>query len=401
MTAQAPRAASTDEDILVSGPEESSALAASSAATANDVVADRPGEPHPVEMPLPRNRQALLLAGIFGLLLIYSLYFARDMAIPVVFAVVLHFALEPVMRSLVRLHIPRVLAGLLVILAFLACVAGFAMTLSAPAADWIAKAPQSLSRIEDRLYFLKEQIGQVQDTLHQVEKIAAGTGRETAVVAVEGPGLSSSLFTGTRSILTELGTITVLLFFFLVSGDMMLRRFVEILPRLADKKQAVEITREIESQVSAYLGTIGLINAAVGVATGLAAYLCGLPDPVLWGTVAFALNFIPILGPLTGVTLLFLVGLMTFDGVGHALLPAGIYLLIHLIEGEALTPMLLARRFVLNPVLVMVSLVFWYWMWGIAGALLAVPMLAILKIVCDRVRPLMALGHFLGGLPRT
>jgi hypothetical protein len=135
VTAQAPRAASTEEDILVSGPEESAALAASSAATANDIVAERPGEPRPVEMPLPRNRQALLLAGIFGLLLIYSLYFARDMAIPVVFAVVLHFALEPVMRSLVRLHIPRVLAGLLVILAFLACIAGFAMTLSAPAAD--------------------------------------------------------------------------------------------------------------------------------------------------------------------------------------------------------------------------------------------------------------------------
>ncbi len=401
MSADAPRLAGLGEDILVSGPEESSALAASSTAAASDRPADRPGKARPVEMPLPRNRQALLLAGIFGLLLIYSLYFARDIAIPVVFAVILHFALEPVMRSLVRLHIPRAIAGLLVILAFLACVAGFAMTLSAPAADWIAKAPQSLSRIEDRLYFLKEQIAEVQDALHHVEKIAAGTGRETAVVAVEGPGLSSSLFSGTRSMLTEFGTITVLLFFFLVSGDMMLRRFVEILPRLADKKQAVEITREIESQVSAYLGTIGLINAAVGVATGVAAYLCGLPDPVLWGTVAFALNFIPILGPLTGVTVLFLVGLMTFDGVGHALLPAGIYLLIHLVEGEALTPMLLARRFVLNPVLVMVSLVFWYWMWGIAGALLAVPMLAILKIVCDRVRPLMALGHFLGGLPRT
>jgi predicted PurR-regulated permease PerM len=399
VSADAPRFARAGEDILVSGPEESSALAAGS--TANDAPADRPSEARPVEMPLPRNRQALLLAGIFGLLLIYSLYFARDMAIPVVFAVILHFALEPVMRSLVRLHIPRVVAGLLVILVFLACVAGFAMTLSAPAADWIAKAPQTLSRIEDRLYFLKEQIAELQDALHHVEKIAAGSGRETAVVAVQGPGLSSSLFSGTRSMLTELGTITVLLFFFLVSGDMMLRRFVEILPRLADKKQAVEITREIESQVSAYLGTIGIINAVVGMATGIAAYLCGLPDPVLWGTIAFALNFIPILGPLTGIIGLFLVGLMTFDGVWHALLPAGIYLLIHLVEGEALTPMLLARRFVLNPVLVMMSLVFWYWMWGIAGALLAVPMLAILKIVCDRVRPLMALGHFLGGLPRT
>ncbi len=400
MGADAPPLARAGEDILVSGPEESPALAAGFAA-ASDAPADRPGQARPVEMPLPRNRQALLLAGIFGLLLIYSLYFARDMAIPVVFAVILHFALEPVMRSLVRLHIPRAIAGLLVILAFLACVAGFAMTLSAPAADWIVKAPQSLSRIEDRLYFLKEQIAELQDALHQVEKIAAGSGRETAVVAVEGPGLSSSLFSGTRSMLTELGTITVLLFFFLVSGDTMLRRFVEILPRLADKKQAVEITREIESQVSAYLGTIGLINAVVGIATGTAALLCGLPDPVLWGTIAFALNFIPILGPLTGITGLFLVGLMTFDGIWHALLPAGIYLLIHIVEGEALTPMLLARRFILNPVLVMMSLVFWYWMWGIAGALLAVPMLAILKIVCDRVRPLMALGHFLGGLPRT
>ncbi|HXU57414.1 MAG TPA: hypothetical protein VN710_01625, partial [Verrucomicrobiae bacterium] len=141
MKAHAPRFTRAQEDILVSGPEESSALAASSAVAASDAAADRPGEARPVEMPLPRNRQALLLAGIFGLLLIYSLYFARDMAIPVVFAVILHFALEPVMRSLVRLHIPRVLAGLLVILAFLACVAGFAMTLSTPAADWIAKAP--------------------------------------------------------------------------------------------------------------------------------------------------------------------------------------------------------------------------------------------------------------------
>src|SRR5262249_27758112 len=154
---------------------------------------------------------------------------------------------------------------------FLACVAGLAMTLSAPAADWMAKAPQSLPQIENRLYFLKEQISRVQDTLHEVERLAETAGRSTSLVAVEGPGLSSSLFTGTTTVVTSLGTITVLLFFLLVSGDVMLRRFVEILPRLSNKKQAVEITREIESQVSAYLATIGLINAAVGLATGIAA----------------------------------------------------------------------------------------------------------------------------------
>ena len=358
-------------------------------------------QPAPPELQLPRNYLAILLAGILALLLTYSLYLAREIAIPVVFAVILHFALQPVMRSLERLHIPRVLSGILVIIGFLACIAGLAMTLSAPAADWMNKAPQSLSKIEDKIYFLKEHFAQLQDTLHQVEMMANSVGRETQVVALQGPGLTSSLFTGTTSLLTMLGTVTLLLFFLLLSGDMMLRRFVEILPRLSNKKQAVEISREIESQVSIYLGTIGLINAAVGVATGLAAYFCGLPDPVLWGALAFALNFIPILGPLAGIVLLLLVGLLTFDQLWQAVLPAGIYLVIHIVEGEAVTPMLMARRFVLNPVLVIMSLVFWYWMWGIAGALLAVPMLAILKIVCDRIGPLMALGHFLGGAPKS
>ena len=116
---------------------------------------------------------------------------------------------------------------------------------------------------------------------------------------------------------------------------------------------------------------------------------------------AFLLNFVPILGPLCGIAVLFLAGLLTFGTIGHSLLPAGSYLLIHIAEGEVATPMLLARRFVLNPVLVIVSLVFWYWMWGVPGALVAVPMLATVKIICDRVRPLAALGHFLGAEGRN
>jgi predicted PurR-regulated permease PerM len=187
----------------------------------------------------------------------------------------------------------------------------------------------------------------------------------------------------------------------LVAGDLFLRRLVEILPTLSIKKQAVDISHEIESNLSGYLVTISLMNAAVGIATGLATYFCGLADPILWGSVVFLLNYIPILGPLCGVAILFLAGLLTFDPFWQAALPAGIYLVIHLIEGESVTPMLLARRFILNPVLVIVSLAFWYWMWGVAGALLAVPMLATLKIVCDRIRSLMALGHFRGAEARS
>ena len=126
-------------------------------------------------------------------------------------------------------------------------------------------------------------------------------------------------------------------------------------------------------------------------------YLCGLGDPLLWGAAAFLLNYVPILGPLFGIAIFVLAGMLSFDSLWSALLPAALYLGIHLGEGETLTPMLLARRFTLNPVLVILSLVFWFWMWGVPGAILAVPMLAILKIVSDRVRPLKALGHVLEG----
>jgi predicted PurR-regulated permease PerM len=139
------------------------------------------------------------------------------------------------------------------------------------------------------------------------------------------------------------------------------------------------------------------MNAAVGGATAVVMWLTGVGDPIFWGTVAFLLNYAPILGPVCGVLIFLLAGLLTIDPLWQALLPAGLYLLIHLIEGETATPMLLARRFTLNPVLVILSLVFWFWMWGIPGAILSVPMLAIAKIICDRVRPLAAFGHFLAG----
>ncbi len=138
------------------------------------------------------------------------------------------------------------------------------------------------------------------------------------------------------------------------------------------------------------------MNLAVGVTTGLVMWACGIEDPLGWGAMAFLLNYVPIAGPLVGIGIIVLVGLASFPVLWGALMPAAGYLVIHLLEGEYVTPMVLARRFTLNPVLVLLTLIFWYWMWGIPGAILGVPMLAITKIVCDRVRPLAALGHFLG-----
>ena len=352
-------------------------------------------------MPLPQDLQSILLIGIFSLLMLYTLYFTSEIALPIVFAFVLYLLLQRSMRIFARLHVPKTIAALLIIFVFFGGITALGFSLSGPAAEWVAKAPESLPRLEQRLSIFRKSVLEMQKAGNEVDKMTAGAATDARSVTVIGPGLSSFLFTSTRALLAGVFTTAVLLFFLLVSGDLFLRRLVEILPTLTNKKQAVEISREIESNISGYLVTISLLNAAVGIGTGIAAYLCGLSDPILWGAVAFFLNYVPILGPLFGVSILFLAGLLTFDTIWQALLPAGIYLIIHFIEGEAVTPILLARRFTLNPVLVIVALVFWYWMWGVGGALLAVPMLATIKIICDRIRPLMALGHFLGAEARN
>jgi predicted PurR-regulated permease PerM len=242
--------------------------------------------------------------------------------------------------------------------------------------------------------FLRIPFDALQRISEQAEQVASGPARSGTTVAMQS-GFTNTLFGGMRALIGGLFTTMLVLFFLLVSGDTFLRRFVEILPRFQNKRQAVDISQQIECDISGYLVTITGMNAAVGAATATAMYFCGLGDPVLWGAVAFLLNYVPILGPLTGMGIFFLAGLLSFDSLWHALLPVALYLVIHLIEGETVTPMLLARRFILNPVLVILSLIFWFWMWGVPGAILSVPMLAITKIICDRIRPLMALGHFL------
>ena len=216
------------------------------------------------------------------------------------------------------------------------------------------------------------------------------------VTVQPGGGLLGEVFSGTTLTLSRTFTTIVVLFFLLSSGDRLLRGLVEVMPRFQEKRQVVEIAAEIEQNVSAYLLTITLMNALVGCATGVAMWLCGVANPLLWGTVAFLLNFIPILGPLTGVGI-FLARRPGQPRLAVAGLPAaGLYLAIHLVEGETITPMLVANRFTLNPVIVIVSLFFWHFIWGIPGAFLAVPLLATAKIVCDRIEPLRPLGHIMG-----
>jgi predicted PurR-regulated permease PerM len=340
-------------------------------------------------MPLPIDAKVMYLAGIFFILSLAALYEAAEIVWPLVFAFVLSLLLKPPMRLLARLRIPRVLCALLLVVAVLGLVVGLGTAISGPAASWAAKLPEGLPRLFQRLSFLEAPFTALQRFWQQIENFA---GWQESANSSAGSTLLTKLFTGTRFFTTLL-----FLFFLLVAGDIFLQRLVEIMPRFRDKRQVVDIAKQIESDISAYLLTITIMNAAVGIATAAVMWLTGVGDPVLWGTIAFLLNFVQILGPLLGALIFLLAGALVADTLWLAVLPVGLYLGIHLIEGETVTPMLLAKRFTLNPVLVIVSLVFRFWMWGVPGAILSVPMLAITKIVCDRVQSLAAFGHFLEG----
>ena len=365
-----------------------------------------PAEPHAAaieaanetEMPLPSDPRTFFLGGLFGLGVLAALYVASSIILPVMLALVLNLLLQPAVRLLGRLRIPRAVGALLIVFLVIGALVGLVAALSVPATTWAERLPEGIPRLEAHLRLVSGPIQALQKVIQQAEQAADAPPGKGSIVSVRRDlGITGVLFAGTRSVLDGLFTTVLVLYFLLVAGNIFLRRVVEILPTFNNKRQAVDISQQIQEDISGYLLTITAMNAAVGIATAAAMYLCGLGDPLLWGATAFLLNYIPILGPLFGVCIFVLVGMLSFESLWWALLPPVLYFGIHLVEGETLTPLLLARRFTLNPVLIILSLVFWFWMWGVLGAILAVPMLAILKIVCDRLRPLKALGHFLEG----
>jgi predicted PurR-regulated permease PerM len=349
------------------------------------------------DLPIPSDIKAVFLGGLFLLAMLGACYIASDIVLPIVLAFVLSLVLQPAMRALERVRLPRGVAAVFLIFMLFGTLGGLGAALSGPAASWAEKLPTGIPKLQERLSFLSRPIAAVQKFADQAQGLTQAGEAKPVPVAVQGAGLSERLLSGTRAFASGLLETVLVLFFLLVSGDTFLRRLVEILPRFKNKRQAVDISQQIESDVSAYLFTITIMNLTVGVAIGTVMSFCGVGDPVLWGAVAFLLNYIPILGPMIGAVVFLLAGLLSIDSLWGAFLPAALYLFIHLVEGETVTPMLLARRFTINPVLVILSLVFWYWMWGVPGAILSTPMLAITKIICDRTRPLMAFGHFMEG----
>ena len=333
-----------------------------------------------------------MLTGLFILALFYTLYFASALLIPVVLALLAYLLLSPVVRSLNRHMVaPNGLASALVVLTLLFTIAAIFYSLSNPATRWMRDLPVAASELKWKLYPLKQSIEELRSAVVQLqEMVSEATSNseevEPTAVTIKGPNLTQLFLGGTLSIGAGLIIAIVLLFFLLSSNDKVLRQAVTVLPKLRDKKQLVEIVRDFERDVSYYLLTITAINAGLGVTIAAAMFILGMPNPMLWGAMAAILNYIPLLGALAGVGIVSLVAVLTFDSMLNIMMPPLVYLLLTALEGQLVTPAILAKRLSLNPIVVFLALILWTWLWGIAGALLAVPLLTTFKICCASYR---------------
>ncbi|MDB4916235.1 MAG: hypothetical protein JWM95_3879 [Gemmatimonadetes bacterium] len=347
-----------------------------------------------IDRPRGRSIEATVLT---VLALLYSLYYARIFLIPIVFAILLNFLLSPVIRFFGRLHIKPPLSAAIVVIMLIAAIGGGAYELSGPAQGWAAIAPQSFSKAQVKLRKIIKPLSQVSKNVQQAaDSLGATPGRKAEVMVQSGESVSSRLFGTTQRLLAGMVEVFILLYFLLAGGDLFLQKLIKVLPHFSDKVKAVEIARAVEAAVSAYLTTTLLVNLAEGAIVAGVLKILGMPNVLLWGALVACLEFVPYLGALTAVVVFAVAGLSTFPDVGHALLIPGSFLAINLIQANLATPLLLGHRLTLNPVAIFIGLSFFFWIWGVPGAFLAVPLLATFKIFCDHITSLAAIGEFLG-----
>ena len=329
------------------------------------------------------------------------LYFARPVVLPVVLACIAGMTLKPLIRWLSCCHIPPAISAA-VVLCFLVSAIGIGFyQLGRPALTWMNGAPQHMTELRQRVLKIFPRLARFSEAaaavnnLGETEKEKIAEQKQAPTVEVKYTRGTSSILNWTGTLLAGIGETLVILYLLLASGDLFLQKLVHVMPTLRDKKRAVEISHEIQQNISNYLFSISLINLGLGIVVSGGLYFLGVPNAAMWGLLVAVLNFVPYFGPVGGVILLATVGLLAFDRLWQGLLPAAWYLLLHLLEANFITPILMGRRFTLNPVVVFVSLIFWTWLWGVPGALLSVPILVSAKVICDRFPTLSSVSELL------
>lgn len=354
--------------------------------------------------------------GLFVLALIFALKLAQPLLLPVVIAVILTFVLATPVRMLRRrLGVPEVLGALLLVAALLGGTGLMVSMLAGPAAAWWQRAPSTLSQLVAQFDRLRSTIPFLAPPSSQSTPATAPVTRSARnapaapqppappvdpvkeKIASEGLALTGVVLQRMLSFAVSAAATVILLYFLLASEHWMLSRTVEAIPRYRARALMLSGVRCAQRDIGHYLAALGVINLGVGTATGLALTALDMPNPVLWGSIAAVLNFIPYIGPLMMAGLLLLVGIVTFSTADLMVAPVAAFLLIHAVEANFLTPWFVGRRLALSPVSVFLSVMFFGWLWGIAGALVAVPILIGTRSLCKRNRRWRLLGVYLEG----
>ncbi len=324
-----------------------------------------------------------LLGVLVVLLVLYTLNLAAPLVVPLLLALLLSLMLAPAVRLLNGWRIPRPLATLLVLGFTLVFSVSVLASLVAPAREWLARAPKAMDRIESVLRELRQPLAAASQATQEIISLKDGQAKPILVDITPGP--LSQLLNATPAMLASSIVTLFLTFALLLHGDALLRKFVELAPQLKIKKEIVLTTRNVQSELSTYVMTLCLINTAVGLLTALTFWAIGVENPLLWGGIAGLLNFAPYIGPLLTVLILTVVGFTDFSAPLAAFAIPGAFLILHTIESQIVTPLVVGRRLALDPVVVFLAMVILGWLLGVAGLLLAVPLMTCLKILAEAI----------------
>lgn len=336
--------------------------------------------------------------GLFVLAVFYTAYFASAVIIPVTIGFLLSMILATPVRRLCEWGVPRPLGSALAIVMTIIAIGVPVYLLSEPAGRWVSDMPETASEIGERIRGLTTPIQDVREAAEEVEKLTNLDGEDdkTPVVKVEPPSFGQVMLdSAPRLVMSAIFTI-FLAFLLLCSGDAMLRRIIEIGCRIDNQRRSLLITKQIQLDLFRYLAAVTAVNVALGAATAGVLYALDVPNALLWGAVAGLFNYAPLVGPAMTIVVLTIVGMTTFEPLGQALVVPFAYFILTSIEGNLVSPAVIGRRLALSPVVVLLSLMLFGWMWGIPGLLLAVPIVSSARIICHNIPRLHHVATLLG-----
>ncbi len=368
--------------------------------------------PTPVFVPRPRRDRedtaavpnsylgvsAVSLAVIAALAVLFTLYLARSVVLPLTVAVLLSFLLRSPVRWLRKRGLPEPWGAAVVMLGTVSVLSASVAMLAAPATEWAERAPAAATTLERRLRPLLAPVLRWEATAARVTRVANGRATvPTAAPLAMGDGMVRRLFGSMTNGFIASMSVIFLTYFLLASGDLFMRKLLKVLPY--DTSNAVvpqQVSDDVQAAVSRYLRTAVLINGGLGLATWGVMTLLKMPNAGLWGVLAALLNFVPFLGALFTTGILALAAVTVFDSPSRMIMVPLAFQVLNIIESNIVTPLLMGKQFPLNTVALFVGIMFWQFVWGVPGAILAVPIMVTIKLVCDAIPSLHPIAEFLG-----